>query len=195
MGETARDAQYFFQLHGLKVEAPATLNKAMAVAIRSMRKSVYSESARELTAAELEVLEASGADTHEHADLPDPMGEYATEFAAILETSLSSSAAAKRLGVHSVRVRQLIGDGTLYAVQIDGRWRIPAFQFGRKKLVPNIGAVNAVIDRGLDAVSVLRWYTTPDPELETSDGEILSPLAWLKRGLPADGLVPIAREL
>jgi excisionase family DNA binding protein len=195
MGETARDEQYFFQLYGLKAEAPATLNKALTQAIRSMQRSVYSESARELTTAELEVLESSGADTHEHPDLPDPMGDYATEFAAILETSLSTSAAAKRLGVHSVRIRQLIGDGSLYAVQIDGRWRIPAFQFGRKKLVPNIAEVNAVIDREFDAVSVLRWYTTPDPELETSDGEILSPLAWLERGLPADRVVPIAREL
>ena len=141
MGETARDERYFFQLYGLKAEAPATLNKAMVQAIRSMQRSVYSESARELTAAELKVLEGSGADTREHADLPDPMGDYATEFAAILETSLSTSAAAKRLGVHSVRIRQLIGDGSLYAVQIDGRWRIPEFQFERKKLVPNIGEV------------------------------------------------------
>jgi excisionase family DNA binding protein len=195
MGETARDEQYFFQLYGLKAEAPATLNKALTQAIKSMQRSVYSESARELTAAELEVLESSGADTHEHSGLSDPMGAYATQFAAILETSLSTSAAAKRLGVHSVRIRQLIGDGSLYAVQIDGRWRIPAFQFGRKKLVPNIGEVNAAIDRELDAVSVLRWYTTPNGELETSDGEILSPLAWLKRGLPAERLVPVAREL
>lgn len=195
MSETARDEQYFFQLHGLKAEAPATLNRALTQAIRSMRRSVYSESAREMSAAELEVLEGSGADAREHADLPDPMAAYATEFAAILETSLSTAAAAKRLGVHSVRIRQVIGDGSLYAFQIDGRWRIPAFQFGRKKLVPNIAEVNAVIDRELDAVSVLRWYTTPDPELETSDGEVLSPLAWLKRGLPADRLVAIAREL
>lgn len=60
-------------------------------------------------------------------------------------------------------------------LQIDGRWRIPALQFGRKKLVPNIGEVNAVIDRELDAVSVLWWSTTPDPELETSDDEVLRP--------------------
>jgi hypothetical protein len=33
---------------------------------------------------------------------PDPMGAYAAEFAAILETSLSTSAAAKRLGVQNV---------------------------------------------------------------------------------------------
>lgn len=195
MSEMARDERYFFQLHGLKAEAPATLNKALTQAIRSMRRSVYSESAREMTAAELEVLEASGADTRERTGASDPVGAYATEFAAILETSLSTAAAAKRLGVHSVRVRQLIGDGSLYAFQIDGRWRIPTFQFGRKKLVPNIGEVNAVIDRELDAVSILRWYTTQDPELQTSDSEVLSPLAWLKRGLPADRLVPIAREL
>jgi hypothetical protein len=80
-------------------------------------------------------------------------------------------------------------------VQVAGRWRIPEFQFGRKKLVPNIGDVNAVIDREFDAVSVQRWYTMPNPELETSDGEVLSPLAWLKRGLPPDRLLPIAREL
>jgi excisionase family DNA binding protein len=195
MGEMARDEQYFFQLYGLKAEPPAKLNRALTQAIQTMHRSVYSESARELTAAELEVLGAAGADAHEHTDLPDPMGAYAAEFAAILETSLSTSAAAKRLGVHNVRIRQLIGDGTLYAVQLDGRWRIPAFQLGRKKLVPNIGEVNKVIDRELDAVSVLRWYTTPEPELETPDGEVLSPLAWLKRGLPADRLVRIAREL
>jgi hypothetical protein len=195
MGHTVQDDRYFFQLHGLKADTPASLNKALAQAIRSMRRSVYSDSARELTAAELEVLKASGADPHEQADLPDPMGAYAAEFAAILETSLSTSAAAKRIGVHSVRIRQLIGDGSLYAVQIDGRWRIPEFQFGRKKLVPNIGEVNRVISRELDAVSVLRWYTTPDPELEASDGQVLSPLAWLKRGLSADQLVRIASEL
>lgn len=77
----------------------------------------------------------------------------------------------------------MIGDGTLYAVRIDGRWRIPELQFQGESLVPNIAEVNAVIDRELDAVSVLRWYTSPDPELEAPDGTLLSPLGWLKAGL------------
>ena len=61
--------------------------------------------------------------------------------------------------------------------------------------MPNIGEVNAAIDRGLDAVSVLRWYTLPDAELKTPDEEILSPLDWLKRGLKPKPVVRIARQL
>jgi excisionase family DNA binding protein len=191
----ARDDRYFFQMYGLKAQPPATLNKALTQAIQSMHRSVYAESAHELTAAELEVLEESGVDVDEHAELPDPMVEYATEFAAILKTSLSTTQAAKRLGVHAVRIRQMIGDGTLYAVRLAGRWRIPEFQFQDDALVPNIGEVNAVIDRGLDAVSVLRWYTLPDAELATTDEEILSPLNWLKRGLKPKPAALIASQL
>ena len=195
MAEIAGDDRYFFQMYGLKAQPPATLNKALAQAIQSMHRSVYGESARELTTAELEVFKEAGVDVDEHAELSDPMIEYATEFAAILKTSLSTTQAAKRLGVHAVRIRQMIGDGTLYAVQVDGRWRIPEFQLQDEALVPNIGEVNAVIDRGLDAVSVLRWYTLSDAELETSDEEILSPLEWLKRGLKPEPVVLIASQL
>lgn len=195
MTKIARDDRYFFQMYGLKAQPPATLNKALTQAIQSMHRSVYAESAHELTAAELEVLEESGVDVDEHAELPDPMLEYATEFAAILKTSLSTTQAAKRLGVHAVRIRQMIGDGTLYAVRLAGRWRIPEFQFQDDALVPNIGEVNAVIDRGLDAVSVLRWYTLPDAELATTDEEILSPLNWLKRGLKPKPAALIASQL
>ena len=195
MTEIARDDRYFFQMYGLKAQPPATLNKALAQAIQSMHRSVYGESARELTTAELEVLKEAGVDVNEHAELSDPMIEYATEFAAILKTSLSTTQAATQLGVHAVRIRQMIGDGTLYAVQVAGRWRIPEFQLQNEALVPNIGEVNAVIPRGLDAVSVLRWYTLPDAELETSDGEILSPLEWLKRGLKPEPVVLIASQL
>ena len=186
---------YFFQMYGLNAQPPAALNAALAQAIQSMRRSVYAESAGELTEAELKVLEASGVDVNEHPELPDPLLDFATDFAAILTTSWTTTVAADRLGVHAVRIRQMIGDGTLYAVRVDGRWRILEFQFQDNRLVPNIGEVNAVIDRDLDAVSVLRWYTSPDPELESSDGTILSPLAWLKRGLSPEPVVQLARHL
>ena len=51
MAEIARDDRYFFQMYGLTAQPPATLNKALAQAIQSMHRSVYGESARELTAA------------------------------------------------------------------------------------------------------------------------------------------------
>ncbi len=82
----------------------------------------------------------------------------------------------------------MIRERTLYAVRVDGRWKIPVHQFGHDGLVPNIGAVNAAVPNTLDAVSVLRWFTTPDPELEAPDGKALTPLDWLKAGLdPAPG--------
>ena len=197
MAKPARkENNHFFQMYGLSARPPATLNTALIQAIESMHRTLYSESKGETTAQELQFLAESGVDVEEHGELADPMMGYATAFAAILSTSLTTAEAARRLrGVTAVRVRQLIGDGTLYAVRIDGRWRIPEFQFQGDLLVPNIGEVNAAIDRDLDAVSVLRWYTTPDPELEAPDGTVQTPLAWLKAGLSPKPVLQLARDL
>ena len=194
--EAQIDDNHFFQIYGLNARPPATLNAALARAIESMHRTLYTESKGEMTADELRFLAESGIDVEEHPDLSDPMMDYATAFAAILATSLTTAEVAKRLrGVTAVRVRQMIGVGTLYAIRIDGRWRIPEFQFQGDVLVPNIGSVNATINRELDAVSVLRWYTTSDAELETADGTVLSPLAWLKAGLRQAPVVELARDL
>ncbi len=194
----ARQAQQtlYFQMYGLTAQPPEALNKTLQHAIESMHRTLYAPSSGELTTAELTLLKQAGADVNEHPDREDPMMAYATEFAAILATSLSAAQAAECLGgVTAVRVRQMIREGTLYAIQIERHWKIPAFQFEGKGLVPNIGVVNAVIPRTLDAVSVLRWYTTPDPELETPAGGPLSPLDWLKTGMDPLAIAKIARDL
>ena len=192
--QTAGD--HYLQVHGLAVRPPPALNAALRRAIDTLRRTLYAPSIHELTAQELALLRQAGVDVDEHPDREDPLGAYAAAFGAILATSLSPAQAAARLGgVTQVRVRQTIADGTLYAVRIDGRWKIPSFQFHEDALVPNIGAVNAVVPRTLDAVSVLRWYTTPDGELETPDGHALSPLAWLQGGRDPAPVVDIARDL
>lgn len=191
-----KEDNHFFQMYGLSARPPAKLNAALIQAIESMHRTLYSESKGEMTAQELQVLGESGVDVEEHPELEDPLMGYATAFAAILATSLTTAQAAKRLrGVTAVRVRQMIGDRTLYAVRIDNRWRIPEFQFQGDSLVPNIAEINAAIDRDLDAVSVLRWYTSPDPELEAPDGTVLSPLDWLKAGLRQEPVLQLARDL
>ena len=176
--EATQDDRHYFQMFGLSARSPQTLNTALKHAIESMHRTLYAPSAGELTASELALLEKAGVDVTEHPDRDDPMLDYATEFGAILATS-----------------RQKIRGGALYAIQIDGRWKIPAFQFERQGLVPNIGAVNVIIPRTLDAVSVLRFYTTPDPELETPTGETVSPLAWLKAGLDSAPVLALASDL
>ncbi len=185
----------YFQVHGLAAQPPSALNEALREAIDSLHQTLYAPSNSELTAPEAALLENAGADLDDHPARSDPLLEYATEFGAILATSLRVAEAAKRLGgVTAVRVRQLIADRTLFALRSGGRWKIPVFQFHDAGLVPNIGIVNAALSPTIDAVSVLRWYRTPDPELATPNGA-LCPLDWLKLGMDPGAVAKIARDL
>ena len=195
MAPDQQQAVPYFQVHGLVAQPPSALNEALREAIDSLHKTLYASSNSELTASEAALLRKAGADLDDNLNQSDPLLEYATEFAAILATSLPVAEAAKRLGgVTAVRVRQLIADRTLFALRGGGRWKIPMFQFQDDGLVPNIGNVNAVLSPTIDAVSVLRWYRTPDPELNTPNGA-LCPLDWLKLGMNPDAVAKIARDL
>lgn len=186
----------YFQMYGLTAQAPEALNEALRHAIESMHRTLYAPSRDELTPSELALLDRVGVDVEEHPGREDPMMVYATEFGAILATSLSATQAGERVGgVTAVRVRQMIRERTLYALRLEGRWRIPIFQFQDEGLVPNIVVVNPALPRTLDPVSVLRWYTRPDPELESVGGDVLSPLDWLRAGLDPASVVEIARDL
>ena len=191
-----RSEQLYFQMYGLSAQAPEALNAALRRAIESMHRTLYAPSREELTPSELALLDRAGVEVEESSRRSDPMLAYVTEFGAILATSLSPAQAGERLGgVTAVRVRQMIGERVLYALRLEGRWRIPVFQFRDEGLVPNIGAVNAALPPTLDPVSVLRWYTRRDPELEASGGELLSPLDWLRAGMNPAPLVALARGL
>ena len=185
--------EHYFQVHGLQAQAPERLNDALKDAIKQLQANLYGPSRTELTPSEVAMLERAGVDVDEHPERDDPMLEYAKEFAAILATSLSPVEVAKRLKLTPVRVRQLIREHALYAIRIEGRWHVPVFQFDGDALVPNIGRVNARL-AALNAVSVMRWYTTPDPALEVTNGQILTPLEWLKTGRHAEALIAIAPD-
>ena len=193
MADTAKKDVLYFQAHGLAVAAPEELNKSLALAIDQMHTSLYGESAKELTAAEASVLEAGGFDLNESAE-KDPLAETAAVFAALLNTSLTAKAAAKRLGVHGSRIRQMLTERTLYGFHINNRWKIPEFQFAGDALVPNIGRVNVALDPDLHPVAVYQWYITPDADLEM-DGRTLSPLDWLKAGYPLESVLQSASDI
>ena len=82
----------------------------------------------------------------------------------------------------------MIREQSLYGGSI--RWRIPICSPR-----PNIAAVNSILPRTLDPVSVLRWYTHPDPELEATGGDVLCPLDWLRAGMDPAPVVELARDL
>lgn len=188
MSDEALADQRYFHVHGLKAAAPERLNAALETAINEFEVALYGPSRTELTDAEIAMLERAGVDLDERPDETDPMLDYAKEFAAILATSLTPAAFARTLGVTPVRVRQMIRERSLYAVRIEGRLHVPIYQLARKALVPNIGQVNqAVAD--LDPVSVQRWITTADPDLQDA-----TPLNWLKAGRAVDAVLHVVPD-
>ena len=180
--------QRYFHLYGLKSVAPEELNGALKEAINELEIALYGPSRTELTEAEIVMLERAGVDIDDRPDDTDPMLDYAVEFAAIRATSLTPAKVAETLGVTPVRIRQMIRDGNLYAMRIEGRLHLPSFQLTVRMLVPNIGRVNQEIT-DLDPVSAQRWLTTADPDLEG-----FTPLNWLKAGRGVDAVLKVVPE-
>lgn len=186
-GEAFADQRYF-HVHGLKASAPERLNAALETAINELEVALYGPSRTELTESEIAMLERAGVDLDERPDETDPMLDYVKEFAAILATSVTPAALAGKLRITPVRVRQMIRERSLYAIRIEGRLRVPIYQLARTALVPNIGRVNQAI-ADLDPVSVQRWLTTADPDLQDA-----TPLNWLKAGRAVDAVLHVVPE-
>ena len=79
---------------------------------------------------------------------------------------LTVPAAAERLGVPVTRVRQLLRDGWLLALRIDGVLQIPAHfvhDGGVLKGLP--GTITVLRDAGYDDEAALRWLYAADDSL------------------------------
>lgn len=185
--------RHYFQQHGLRAQPPETLNAALKDAIGRLQASLFGPARSELTAAEVAMLERAGIDVDERLGNEDSVFQFATEYAAILATSMTPTQVAKLLDLTPVRVRQMIRQSTLYAIRVDGRWHVPTFQFDGDTLIANIGQVNEHLAE-LDPVSAMRWYTTADPELEDNSGSVLTPLEWLKTGRDARTAIKIVPD-
>ena len=197
MPSTQQAAPDYFTARGLAPTAPETLNAALRQVLDAMPTMLYGEPLRELTEAEREVL-ISGGVRLDAEPTGDPLAATTAQFAAIVSTSLTTKRAAKRLGMPESRVRQMIARRTLYSVLLNGRRRIPAFQFApRGGLVPNIAKVNAALPDELHPVEVQAWYTQPHADLFIGDDldACVSPLDWLRSGGDVHKVTQFARWL
>lgn len=127
--------QRYFHLHGLTAVAPEKLNAALKSAIDELERALYGSSRTELTHGEVAMLDQAGVQLDQHLDRADPLLDYATEFAAIRATSPTPATLGRTLGVTPARLRQMIRNGSLYAIQLDGRLHIPAYQVDGRALV------------------------------------------------------------
>ena len=115
----------------------------------------------------------------------------------LLATARPVAEAARLLGVDPSRVRQRLGERSLYGLKTPRGWRLPAFQFDLDqpdRLVPGIGGVLAALPPDLHPVAVYNWLTLPDPDLAWGD-EPVSPLDWLRSGGDPAVVAALAADL
>lgn len=184
MTEPKESNTLYFQAHGLVVQPPEKLNAAVAEAIGTYAVGLPTRPSEEMSAAERAAFEALGVDVDDAGPADsDPMQAGVIALARMIETGLSVSEAAKRLGVTESRIHQRIKAGEIYSFRIDSRRHIPAFQFRGGELVANITEVNQALPASCHPVAVERWYATPNSDLvDEGSGMPLSPLQWLLEG-------------
>ena len=150
-----------------------------------------------LSAGELTALKAVGlsAEPFEEGSARDPLTRSITDYMALLETSYSTSQAAKYLKVDASRVRQRLREHSLFGIDYDGEKRLPRFQFERAKVIPGIREVLAALPKELNPLDVAEWFLSPNPDLEVEDHENpLSPRDWLLKGHAVETVAALARS-
>jgi hypothetical protein len=148
-----------------------------------------------LSAGELSAIEAVGLSTAPfEAGGDDPLMQSIGDYMALLETSYTTSEAAKYLNVDASRIRQRLRERSLYGVDYDGEKRLPRFQFEREQVIPGVREILAALPSGLNPLDVAEWFLSPNPDLEGAGQENpLSPREWMLSGKPVEAVMALAR--
>lgn len=157
-----------------------------------------------LSKSELAALEATGLSTRAWVGPAgdDPLTATIVDYMALIETSLSTAQAAAMLDVDTSRIRQRIRGRSLLGLEYEGEWRLPRFQFERKKVLPGLAEVLAVLPAELNALDVVTWFLAPNIDLDDADAATAdtasmpaSPRAWLLRGQSPQRVAQLAQQL
>jgi len=186
----------YFAARGFRETSYESLNQALMLVLEQMEPTVYGDVTREMRAVEQDVPR-QGCLVLEPQPEPDPLAQTTVKYAAIVTRSLSSKAASRRLGLSPGRIRQMIGDRSLYSFLIGHRRYVPDFQFQGNRLVSNIAGVNKALPSDLHPVEVYNWYHLPNLDLYLDEDidHTIRPLEWLKGGYDAERVVFLANRM
>jgi hypothetical protein len=171
--------------------------RAAARAIEELRapEARIDDPASQLSDGDVERLRVGGLDlAPRRRREPDPVGDAAARYAAILADSEDVGAVAQRLGVTRARVRQRASERTLLAIREGDEWRFPRAQFADGAPVRGLPAVSLALPVDLHPVAVWSFLNDPSPDL-TVDDRPSSPLDWLRSGGSPEAVAAMAREL
>jgi hypothetical protein len=151
--------------------------------------------AQDLSLGEVAALKAVGLNTDTWAEGAerDPLKQSIADYMALLETSYTTSEAAKYLGVDASRIRQRLREHSLFGIDYDGERRLPRFQFERKQVIPGLREVIGALPKELNPLDVAEWFLSPNPDLEAGD-RVLSPREWLLKGESTEVVVGLAQS-
>jgi hypothetical protein len=171
--------------------------RVAARAIEELRgtEARIDDPATQLSAAEASHLRAGGLDlARRRRTEPDPVGESAARYAAILADSEDVADVAERLGVTRARVRQRAAERTLLAIREEDEWRFPRAQFADGAPIRGLPAVSLAIPPDLHPVATWAFLNEPITDLTVGD-RAASPLEWLRSGGSPVPVAALAREL
>jgi len=125
------------------------------------RSSEGTSIAYALSATEIDALKSVGLSTERwrQKERTDPLAQSIADYMALLDTSLTTSQAAKYLKVDPSRIRQRLRERSLYGIEYDGERRLPRFQFERRKVIPGLAEVLAEL-RDPPSYSAVRGMLT-----------------------------------
>jgi hypothetical protein len=150
-----------------------------------------------LSAAEATLLDEVGFIEREHGR-PGALEKSQIAYELLLRGSFTLEHASKLLGVNPSRLRQRLGQRTLYGIKEARSWRLPKFQFDtkHKKLVRGIEKVFPRIRGDAQALEVATWFSVPHQDLVVGvDDERVTPLAWLSSGASPETVADLAEEI
>lgn len=150
-----------------------------------------------LLAEEVEALNAIGVDTDFRPAQLGQVFKSSGLLGHIRATAVPLAVAARRLGVSDSRLRQRIGEGELLSIRgADGRSHlIPAFQLTEDGELPGLRKVLAAIRPDTKLLTIYGFFMTPQPDLESEDGEPMTPMDWLMSGEDVDAVAELASDI
>ncbi|PQP17276.1 hypothetical protein C5613_34740 [Rhodococcus opacus] len=112
----------------------------------------------------------------------------------LVRHSLSIAEAADRLGVTAARIRQRLGEGTLWAFQSGRNRLLPPAQFTDTGAVPHLDHVMPLLAKDLHPLTAQALLTRPQPSL-TVEGRPVSIVAWLTGSAGTTADIEQARDV
>lgn len=141
---------------------------------------VLSPVAAGLPVAEATALAAIGlrVDKYTRANAARARMGYLHSFLDLVRQSDTPSEVVAKLGLDAGRIRQRIREGSLLAIELNNKKRVPWFQFEGNMEVPGLSKIAKTVVRKMTPLAFALWFTSPSQDLGDADTPV-SPRDWL----------------